>query len=142
MGDKILTEAFDKIKAIEESNDPFCVGAEGDAPANGYTEVKEDDGPSRLDNLGRLEHEMDNMRDGIGELTEIQEELFQIIERLNDAIRGYVPNKHAYWKSYGLAQLSVVAGTEEYLSADKNIGSLIEELTDEYEAMKREVGGA
>ena len=24
--DKILTEAFDKLKAIEESDDPFCIG--------------------------------------------------------------------------------------------------------------------
>lgn len=24
--DKILTEAFDKLKAIEESEDPFCIG--------------------------------------------------------------------------------------------------------------------
>ena len=26
MSDRVLKEAFDKLKAIEESNDPFCIG--------------------------------------------------------------------------------------------------------------------
>jgi len=38
MADKILLEAFDKLKAIEESDDPFCIGATGDEPVNEYTE--------------------------------------------------------------------------------------------------------
>lgn len=42
MADKILTEAFDKLKAIEESDDPFCIGAEADEVVETYTEVKEE----------------------------------------------------------------------------------------------------
>ena len=41
MSDKILTEAFDKLKAIEESEDPFCIGATGDTENAGYTAVNE-----------------------------------------------------------------------------------------------------
>lgn len=41
--DKILTEAFDKLKAIEESDDPFCIGAKKEGRNETYTEVKEDD---------------------------------------------------------------------------------------------------
>ena len=43
MADKILTEAFDKLKAIEESDDPFCIGAKADNKTNGYTELDEAD---------------------------------------------------------------------------------------------------
>ena len=46
MADKILMEAFDKLKAIEESDDPFCIGelSENEEDiAETYTEVKEDD---------------------------------------------------------------------------------------------------
>ena len=40
MTDKILTEAFDKLKAIEESDDPFCIGAtKEDEVTEAYTEV-------------------------------------------------------------------------------------------------------
>ena len=43
MSDKILTEAFDKMKAIEESDDPFCIGATGDSEfAEAYTPVEEE----------------------------------------------------------------------------------------------------
>ena len=42
MSDKILTEAFDKLKAIEESEDPFCIGAKGDDEAQTYTEVTDE----------------------------------------------------------------------------------------------------
>lgn len=42
MSDKILTEAFDKLKAIEESDDPFCIGAtKEEGVAGAYTEVDE-----------------------------------------------------------------------------------------------------
>lgn len=41
MVDKILTEAVDRLKAIEESDDPFCIGATGDTPTPGYTEINE-----------------------------------------------------------------------------------------------------
>ena len=42
MADKILLEAFDKLKAIEESDDPFCIGATGDTDnTTGYTAVEE-----------------------------------------------------------------------------------------------------
>jgi len=42
MTDKILTEAFDKMKEIEESDDPFCIGATGDTDnTTGYTAVEE-----------------------------------------------------------------------------------------------------
>jgi len=136
MSDKILNEAFDKMKAIEESDDPFCIGAEAEEVVETYTELEE-----APDNLGQLENELENMRDGIDEFQGIQQELFEVIERLNDAIRAYAPRQHSYWKSYGLAQLSIVAGSEEFASNDKNIGSLIEELMDEYEAIKQEMGG-
>jgi len=39
--DKILTEAFDKLKAIEESDDPFCIGAKEEEVVEAYTEVGE-----------------------------------------------------------------------------------------------------
>jgi hypothetical protein len=42
MSDKILKEAFDKLKAIEESEDPFCIGVKDDV-VEAYTEVAEDD---------------------------------------------------------------------------------------------------
>lgn len=116
MSDKILKEAFDKMVAIEE-------------------EIVDEGEP----NHGQLESEAEAMRDGIEEFEGIQEELFELIERLDSAIRAYAPRNHAYWKSYGLAQLSIVAGSEEYASHDKNIGSLIEELTDEYEAIRNEM---
>lgn len=42
MTDKILTEAYDKLKAIEESEDPFCIGAKDEGITETYTEVTEE----------------------------------------------------------------------------------------------------
>ena len=39
--DKILMEAFDKLKAIEESDDPFCIGAKDEGITETYTEFDE-----------------------------------------------------------------------------------------------------
>ena len=72
---------------------------------------------------GRMEDE-----EGIDVLEEIQGRLFEVIDDLTDAIRGYAPRQLSYWQSYGLAQLKIVAGSDEYATHDKSINSLIEEI--------------
>ena len=82
--------------------------------------------------LGQLEEDRgEDIMDGIEELTDIQDALFEIIERLDSAIRAYVPSKHGYWKSYGLAQLKIIAGSGEYATNDESINKLIDVLKDE-----------
>lgn len=41
--DKILTEAFDKLKAIEESEDPFCIGELTENEEDEDEEIVEDE---------------------------------------------------------------------------------------------------
>lgn len=79
------------------------------------------------------DHDEDIM-DGIEELTELQDGMFELIERLDSAIRAYIPQKHSYWQAYGLAQLKIIAGSDEYMAGDKSINDLIKEL-------KAEAGG-
>jgi len=116
VADKILKEAFDKMVAIEE-------------------EIVDEGEP----NYGALEAELDGVREGIDEFETIQEQLFEAIEALDSAIRAYAPRSHAYWQSYGLAQLKIVAGSDEYATHDKSINSLIEELRDEAIAIQGEL---
>jgi len=134
MSDKILTEAFDKIKAIEESDDPFCVNEAPEAP---YV-IEE---PESIDHLGEMESQLDNLRDGIQELEEIRDEFFDTRERLVDAIRAYYPSKLPYWESYGLAHLAIIFGSDQYASSDESINTLIDRMRKDYEATKKEMGG-
>jgi len=53
MTDKILTEAFDKLKAIEESEDPFCIGAKDEPVVEAYTEVEEAEHPADAFGISR-----------------------------------------------------------------------------------------
>jgi len=99
MTDKILTEAYHKLRNIEE-------------------EVNGDN---------------DNVADGIEEFTGIQDEMFELIERLDSAIQEYAPDQHRYWQAYGLAHLKVIAGSDEFASNDESIGTLIKRLHDELE---------
>jgi len=66
--------------------------------------------------------------DAIEELEDIQRNLFELRDRLADAIRAYLPEEYDYWKSYGLAQLAVIAGSDEYMSHDESINSLISKI--------------
>lgn len=142
MSDKILTEAFDKMKAIEESEDPFCIGAKGDQAVNEFVEVTEDDlEPSRIDHLGEMEKHLDELRDGLQELEEIQRELGDVKERLSDAIRSYAPQKLASWQAYGLARLSILIGNGEYMAGDESIQDLITKMEEDYQATKEHMGG-
>jgi len=68
--DKILTEAFDKLKAIEESEDPFCIGAKEETVTEMYSEVNEiEDDPSsgfaHDSNEESLEQHKDNYNKGL-----------------------------------------------------------------------------
>jgi len=127
MGDKILTEAFDKIKAIEESDDPFCVN---EAPAE-----------AEIGQFHEMESQLENLRDGIQELEEIQNEFFETRERLVDAIRAYYPSQLPYWESYGLAHLAIIFGSDQYASADESIDTLIDKMRKDYKATKEHMGG-
>lgn len=91
------------------------------------------------DRAAQLAHELESMSDGIEELRDIQESLFELKERLADAIRAYVPDSFEYWRSYGLAQLSIVAGSDEYMSRDESINSLIEDLEGQMEETRDEL---
>lgn len=95
--------------------------------------VKEDD---RSD---RLRHEYESLQDGIEEMRSIQEELFELRERLHDAIAGYSPDNLEYWKSYGLAQLAVIAGSDEYMSRDESINSIIEDMEESMQEIRDEL---
>jgi len=90
-----------------------------------------------FDKLTRLEESadlsVDELQDGIEAFTELREELLEFRERLDNTIRMYAPSESSYWRSYGLGQLAIIAGSEEYASHDRNIGSLIEKLNDELE---------
>lgn len=139
MTDKILKEAFDRLTAIEEGDYEDYKKREGNInkqhAERGDTTLdyvggddrynKQDDTPYDLDE-GRMEDE-----EGIDVLEEIQGRLFEVIEDLTDAIRGYHPSQLSYWQSYGLAQLKIVAGSDEYATHDKSINSLIEEIREE-----------
>ena len=48
-------EAFDKLKAIEESDDPFCIGAKKESRNDTYTRVEEDDNDDPM--VGRSDGE-------------------------------------------------------------------------------------
>jgi len=144
MSDKILTEAFDKIKAIEESDDPFCVNEAPDASddpfcINEAPYVIEE--PEAIDHLGEMESQLDNLRDGMQEMEEIQQELEEVRERLDSAIRAYRPSTHASWQAYGLARLAILIGNGEYASADDSIQTLIDQMRKDYEATKEHMGG-
>lgn len=75
---------------------------------------------------GRMEDE-----EGIDVLEDVQQKLFAVIEELDSAIRAYVPRSHSYWQSYGLAQLKIIAGSDEYAAGDKSINNLIQDLRDD-----------
>ena len=136
MTDKILKEAFDKMVAIEEADtgrydDDFNYD---DDEMRGIEYSEEPKTKYKTDNIyadpedkpieeGRLEDE-----EGVDVLEEIQNNLFNLIDELTDAIRGYAPDKYSYWQSYGLAQLKIIAGSDEYAAGDKSINDLIEYL--------------
>jgi len=142
MSDKILVEAYSKLKAIEEAEDPFCIGAKTEPRfGDGYKKVEEvldvansemeiDADELDLDDKPNLEEDADrdDLVDGIEELTEIRDELFDITERLTDAIRAYAPDELRYWSSYGLAQLKLLSGSDEFMSSDENLTTLIKKL--------------
>ena len=137
MTDKILKEAYDKLVSIEENDtgrwdDDFNYDEDEMRGIDHYSE--EPKTKYKTDNIyadpkdepvkeGRAEDE-----DGIDVLEEIQGRLFEVIDDLTDAIRGYHPSQLSYWQSYGLAQLKIVAGSDEYATHDKSINSLIEEI--------------
>ena len=85
---------------------------------------------SKIESRSDIVEGSDEAMEGIEVLTDIQDKLFEVIEELNDAIRAYVPNKYSYWQSYGLAQLKIVAGSDEYATRDQSINNLIKELQD------------
>ena len=115
MSDKILRESLDRIREIEESDDPFCIG-----------NIAED--------LADTES-LQDLEDGIEELQEIQQAYAHLNERLADAIRGYAPDSYSYWRSYGLAQLAIITQGENsgFASNDKSIDSLISDLEDAHQ---------
>jgi predicted nucleic acid-binding Zn-ribbon protein len=73
----------------------------------------------------------EELQDGIEEVQMIQEEFYELIERLDSAIRAYAPEQHAYWNSYGLAHLKIIVGSEQYAAGDRSINDLIEYMQDE-----------
>lgn len=79
-------------------------------------------------------YEVDNpaeAEDAIDHFREIQEQLFDVIQELEHAIRTYTPHQYAYWQSYGLAQLKMIAGSDEYASKDDSINTLIKAVQDD-----------
>jgi hypothetical protein len=83
---------------------------------------------------------MEEVYDAIELLETIQERIFEAREMLHDTIRAYIPDKLAYWESYGLAQLAIIAGDDSYMSADESISSLIKELQEEATGSEDEFG--
>ena len=75
---------------------------------------------------GRMEDE-----EGIDVFEDVQRKLLEVIEELDSAIRAYAPKQHSYWQAYGLAHLKTIAGSDEYLSSDRNINTLIDDLREE-----------
>lgn len=100
-----------------------------------YQVVEDEDAMSEEE----MHKRMEEIKDGVDELQDIQESLFELRERLADAIRSYSPDNYQYWKSYGLAQLAIIAGSEEYLSREENINSIIDDLKEEYAELRDEV---
>ena len=151
MTDKILKEAFDKMVAIEEGAFDDQYGNTTDrgpnAPKSKPVErVPGSEHDNMMKNLERGAKKRPEVReagvsvqqgedimDGIEEFTDIQDNLFELIERLDSAIRAYQPRQHSYWQSYGLGQLKIIAGSDEYMSSssDRNISTLINDLKDE-----------
>lgn len=83
--------------------------------------------------VGIEEDSGEDMMDGIDELTGIQDAMFELIERLDSAIRAYVPDNHQHWQAYGLAHLKIIAGSDGYGSSNESISTLIDKLTKEAE---------
>lgn len=94
------------------------------------------------DEYARLHNEYEGLYDAMQEFEEIQTELLELKERLSSAIRGYLPDSFQRWKAYGLAQLDVVAGGDEYMSNDESITDLIEECQERMEELKEEMQDA
>lgn len=67
------------------------------------------------------------------EFEDIQNRLFQLIEELDNAIKYYLPSQHSYWEAYGLAQLKIIAGSDQYASRAESINDLIAAVDEEYE---------
>jgi len=147
MSDKILTEAYARLKALEEGAFDDQYGNTTDrgpnAPQNKPVErVAGSEYDNMMNNLEgqkkrkpgnkkRVKEDSDDIMDGIEEFTDIQDQMFELIERLDSAIRAYAPSQHSYWQSYGLGQLKILAGSDEYASNDRSINSLIQGLKDE-----------
>lgn len=98
--------------------------------------IEEDDD---LDRHAQLEHEYESLQDAIEEFQRIQEELLSLRSELVDAIRGYAPESLARWEAYGLAQLAIVAGSDEYMSHDESINNLIGDLEDKMAEIRDEM---
>ena len=146
MTDKILKEAFDKLTAIEEgafddqygnttNRGPSHTTPYREVDPNGheaqrYKELTKDMPKKKPEvrEAGVSVQQGEDIMDGIEEFTDIQDRLFEIIEELTDAIRAYAPRSASYWSSHGLAQLKIIAGSDEYASHDKSINSLINDL--------------
>lgn len=105
---------------------------------NKINPVQEDE---TQDREAKLAHELESLEDGIEELGSIREELLELKDRLSDAIRAYAPDSYLSWKSYGLAQLDIIAGGDEYMSKDETISNLIEDLEGEMEDIREELAG-
>ena len=145
MDPKILREAFDRLTQIEEARPdqerwrdkserkPEEERAGLEMP--GKMHDKYDYKPYKKYNEKVKEDESSNdqLQDGIDELRMIQEEFYELRDRLSDAIRSYAPSKLAYWQSYGLAQLDIIIGSDEYASAEESINTLIDSIKEEME---------
>lgn len=91
MSDKILTEAFDKLKAIEESEDPFCIGETGDKEfTETYTTVEEgrvfnNTGEMLRSMITDIKRVITDVEDGMSDVTDVQDDLTDIIQYYMDA---------------------------------------------------------
>ena len=144
MSDKILTEAFDKLKAIEESDDPFCIGDVNEEVVD-EEEVIDEEVVDEEAEEEQLDESNGHGEEAVDELRMIQEDLFDVIERLDAAIRNYLPHKHSNLEAYLLARLKIRAGSDQYMSNDPSIDKVIEMVEEELgeydDDMDEAVGG-
>ena len=103
---------------------------------------------NKLDNIGihedddyhaHLDNEYETLYDAINEFEHIQNEMFNIKQQLENAIRNYVPDSYEHWKGKGLAQLDIIAGGEDYMSHDESITDLIQACQVRMQEIKQEM---
>ena len=126
-----LLESFDK--ALDETNDVETVEEEVVEEEVVEEEVIDEAAEEVEESTFRKAvRENDQAEEAVEELSEIQRDLYDVIERLDAAIRNYLPHNHSNLEAYLLAPLKIRAGSDQYVSNDPSIDKVIQMVQDEY----------